>query len=277
MIKQRDEAYKIARISKTEEDWERFRQWRNKTVDSCRRVKRGYLEEKLDKNKKDPKNMWSVLKEMMKGKRSDIIYKEIQLEDRTIYKVEEMANIFNGYFVDSIRILSNKVKNVIESRRYIDSNWEVFEPIEKEQLYRIVLNLEYKAGTEEGINVEVMKCVVEAAAEKICYVLNISLESGMFPNDWKEAIVVPIPKVRGTKKIEEFRPINKLPIYEKVLEIIVQKQLIEYLEKNELFTECQSDFRVKHSCETALQWILSEWKKTIGEGKIIGVFLDPCG
>lgn len=276
-IKHRNEAYKRARISKTEEDWEIFRQWRNKTVDRCRRAKRGYLEEKLDKNKKDPKNMWRVLKEMMKGKRSDKEYKEIQFENRIIYKVEEMANIFNCYFVDSIRMLSNEdqVENKIKSRQYIDSIWEVFEQIEKEQLYRIIRNLENKAGTEEGINVEIMKCVVEVAAEKICYVLNTSLESGMFPNEWKEAIVVPIPKVRGTKKIEEFRPINKLPIYEKVLEIIVQKQLVEYLEKNELLTECQSGFRVKHSCETALQWVLSEWKKTIGEGKIIGVvFLD---
>lgn len=42
-----------------------------------------------------------------------------------------------------------------------------------------------------------------------------------------------------------------------------------------MFAECQSGFRVKHSCETALQWVLSEWKRNIGEGKIIGiVFLD---
>jgi len=39
--------------------------------------------------------------------------------------------------------------------------------------------------------------------------------------------------------------------------------------------ECQSGFRVKHSCETALQWIISSWKKSIGEGKIIRVvFVD---
>lgn len=53
MIKRRDEVYKVAHVSKTEEDWKIFRQLRNKTVDSCRRAKRGYLEEKLDKNKKE--------------------------------------------------------------------------------------------------------------------------------------------------------------------------------------------------------------------------------
>lgn len=76
--------------------------------------------------------------------------------------------------------------------------------------------MENKSGTEEGINVEVMKYVVEVAAEKICYMFNTSLGTGVFPNEWKEAIIVPIPKVRGTNKLEEFRPINKLPIYEKV-------------------------------------------------------------
>lgn len=87
--------------------------------------------------------------------------------------------------------------------------------------------------------------------------------------------MVPVPKVRGTTKMEEFRPINKLPICEKILEIIVQNQLVDYLESNELLQECQSGFRRKHSCETALQWVITSWKKTIGEGKMIGVvFLD---
>lgn len=55
LIKQKDEVFKVARISKNEEDWEVFRQLRNITVDICRKAKRGYLEEQLDK--KDPKSM----------------------------------------------------------------------------------------------------------------------------------------------------------------------------------------------------------------------------
>jgi len=79
-----------------------------------------------------------------------------------------------------------------------------------------------------------MKKVILIAGTKICYIMNRSLEEGIFPSEWKEAIVVPIPKVRKTKRIEEFRPINKLPIYEKILEILVHNQLINYLEDNNL-------------------------------------------
>jgi len=81
--------------------------------------------------------------------------------------------------------------------------------------------------------------------------------------------VVPIPKVKGTRKLEKFRSINKLPIYEKILESTVHKQLIEYLESNDLkcLKKCQSDFKAKHSCKIALQWIILDWKKTIGDNK----------
>lgn len=96
-----------------------------------------------------------------------------------------MADIFNCYFVNSIRLLNSNdhIEDVIEYKRYSDNVWEVFEKIEKKQLYIIVRNLKNKAGTEEGINVEVMKCVVEVAADKICCVFNASLETGMFPNE----------------------------------------------------------------------------------------------
>jgi len=78
------------------------------------------------------------------------------------------------------------------------------------------------------------------------------LEEGIFPSNWKEAIVVPVPKVRGTKKVEEFRSINRLSIYETILELIVHTHLVEFLEHNKLLEEYKSGFREKHSCKTAL-------------------------
>jgi len=56
--------------------------------------------------------------------------------------------------------------------------------------------------------------------------VNRLLES-VVPERWKEAIVIPIPKVRGTIRVDEFRPINKLSVYEKILEMVVHKQLVE--------------------------------------------------
>jgi len=130
----------------------------------------------------------------------------------------------------------------LTTSKYTESEFEVFNAIDVNGLNRIVHKLENKNGTREEITVKIMKKVVAVADTKICHVLNKSLEEGIFLSDWKEATVVPILKVRGTKKVEEFRPINKLPIYEKILEIIVHSQLIDYLENNNLLEECQSGF-----------------------------------
>ncbi|KMQ91291.1 rna-directed dna polymerase from mobile element jockey-like protein [Lasius niger] len=214
----------------------------------------------------------------MKGSSfGDNIYKEIQYGNNLYNDKKEMANLFNKYYVDSIKSFREEDYKIdlIREVKYTDCVLEVFSKIEITELNRIVQNLTNKNGTEEEINVEIMKILTAVAGGKICKILNRSLEEGIFPDKWKKAIVIPVPKVRRTIKIEEFRPINKLPIYEKILEIIVHKQLGEYLENNKLIEECQSGFRSKHSCETALQWVISSWKRTISEGKMIGVvFLD---
>jgi len=101
------------------------------------------------------------------------------------------------------------------------------------------------------------------------------LQESIVPERWKEAIVIPIPKIRGTSRVNEFRPINKLHVYEKILEMVVHKQLMRYLKSNELIAVCQSGFRSGHSYETALQWVLTDWKNAIRDRQMIGmVFLD---
>jgi len=54
MMRQRDKTNKQLRKIKTYKDWE-FKVLRNRTVDICRKAKREYLENKLDKSKNKPK------------------------------------------------------------------------------------------------------------------------------------------------------------------------------------------------------------------------------
>jgi len=84
-----------------------------------------------------------------------------------------------------------------------------------------------------------------------------------------------MPKIDQPKKASQFKPINILPKFEKVLELIVKKQLDKYLESNNIITEHQLGFRKGFSCETAIQMIIDEWKIMVNERKMIGViFMD---
>lgn len=82
-------------------------------------------------------------------------------------------------------------------------------------------------------------------------------------------------KVKNAKKPEDWRPINMLPTYEKILEDVVCKQLTQFIEQEGLLCVQQSGFRRGHSCETSICWLINEWKKEIEKGKsIIAIFLD---
>lgn len=66
-----------------------------------------------------------------------------------------------------------------------------------------------------------------------------------------------------------------MPTYEKVIEIIAKNQLDEYLDENNIIVSQQSGYRKNHSCETALNRVINDWKIELEEGKyIICVFID---
>jgi len=71
-------------------------------VDASRKAKRNYLERRLDMNKGESKQMWRLLKEILKGTSNNTECKELQCGNRFVNNVKEMAEEFNRYFVSSI-------------------------------------------------------------------------------------------------------------------------------------------------------------------------------
>ena len=53
----------------------------------------------------------------------------------------------------------------------------------------------------------------------------MSLNSGEFPKIWKNAVIIPIPKISKPQFPNEYRPINTMPYAEKIFEKIVKKQV----------------------------------------------------
>jgi len=86
---------------------------------------------------------------------------------------------------------------------------------------------------------------------------------------------VPITKVKGSAKSVDLRPINILPVIEKLTDsqsVVFETMMIT--NEQEILTEWQSSFREKHSTETALQLVLENWMRAKDTREREGVFLD---
>ena len=55
-------------------------------------------------------------------------------------------------------------------------------------------------------------------------IINRSLETGIFAENWTESVVTPIEKIRNAFKCEEYRPINTMRTCEKNIEKQVKNQ-----------------------------------------------------
>lgn len=149
-----------------------------------------------------------------------------------------------------------------------------FDIVNVDKIAYFLKNIKSK-GDSEFLTRRIMMDALPVVGAIFADVINSSIEFSICPRKWKRAMVSPIPKVPGTRKCEEFRPVNTLPTYEKVLEDTVKESLELHIEQNNIIIEEQSGFRENHSCESALNLVLMNWKVEIEKGKIVvAVFLD---
>jgi hypothetical protein len=102
------------------------------------------------------------------------------------------------------------------------------------------------------------------------------LLEGAFPDLWKEARVIPIPKVSGSPNPADYRPISLLPLGSKLIENQLYTELIKYIEP--LLSNVQFGFRSGRSTTDAITLLqhyilkgfeLCETSKTPGNVAVI--------
>ena len=84
--------------------------------------------------------------------------------------------------------------------------------------------------------------------------MNYSLESGIFPEQYKTALVKPLLKkiTLDSDVFKNYRPVSNLTYVSKLLEKVVAEQLTEHLRKHDLLETFQSAYKPNDSTETAL-------------------------
>ena len=82
------------------------------------------------------------------------------------------------------------------------------------------------------------------ARRKLLTLFNQSWQTGKFPNQWREAVVVPIPK-KGKEKKEKanYRPVSLLSCLGELMKRLVNSRLLNHLESKQLISNIQTGYR----------------------------------
>ena len=132
-----------------------------------------------------------------------------------------------------------------------------------------------KAIGLDNIPNRLLKLAADSSAPSLTFIFNLSISSGIFPDEWKIAKILPMYKSGPRNVLENYRPISILPLVAKVLEKEVHKQLYQHLAENNLLHPCQQGFRPKRSTHSALIKVTDHWLSNMDKGFVsVVVFLD---
>jgi len=135
-----------------------------------------------------------------------------------------------------------------------------FSELLPEDVATAIGRLSDKSSAVDPIPVPVLKGVADLLTPFLTHLFNRSLASGFFPVCFKDSFVTPILKKSGLDETSpsSYRPISNLSVISKLLERLIARQLVHYLDINHLLPAIQSGFRRGHSTETATVRVLSD-------------------
>ena len=125
--------------------------------------------------------------------------------------------------------------------------------ITEEGVYKLLNNLHpAKASGPDNISPQILKELAAEISPILCGIFKKSLESGVVPNDWKNANIVPVFKKGQRNDKRNYRPISLTCIASKVMEHIICSNIMNHAEVNSILHPNQHGFRTGRSCETQL-------------------------
>jgi hypothetical protein len=96
----------------------------------------------------------------------------------------------------------------------------------------------------DGVSTKILRTLKEEFAPIIAKLVNVSTRTATFPKNMKLARVQPLYKGEGKKnEATNYRPISLLSCIGKIIERVIGKQLMKYLEENGLLNTRQYGFR----------------------------------
>ena len=132
-----------------------------------------------------------------------------------------------------------------------------------------------KSPGVDGISPKILQESVEQISTPLAHVINMSLQEGIVPLEWKEANIIPLFKKGSRNKSVNYRLVSLTSVIFKLLETIIRDHMMDFLFKHKLINSSQHGFLYARSCLTNLLCFFEEITTWVDEGSPVDeIYLD---
>ena len=144
-----------------------------------------------------------------------------------------------------------------------------FKSLSEHQVEKLILNLSKKSCSLDPMPTKLLLQCIDILIPVFTSLINLSLSTGHFPMQWKNALITPLLKKPGLDAdFKNLRPISNLKYISKLVEGAATQQIMDHLNNNSLLPCTQSAYRQFHSTETALLRIKSDLLMAMDSQKV---------
>lgn len=227
---------------------------------AIRAAKREHVSEVV--NSKDPKKFWRYVRSNRKDNTGVPVLK---VENNTLTgdceKAKALSNQFQSVFTREDPDVSNLPK--VKYPPFEDMP-EII--VSVDGVEKLLKNIDpSKAAGPDEVSNYALKMAYEEIAPVLCHIFQQSIDTGNLPDDWRRANVAPIYKKGATTDPANYRPISLTSVCCKLLEHIIDSQLMKHLERLNILCDEQHAFRRGRSTESQLILTMHDLTKNLND------------
>jgi len=204
-------------------------------------------------NQKDSKSTWKTINFLFNRNTRGSAPASLKCNGVEIKNEAEIADCFVKYFVDEPSKLCNSIPHSpydYIARIPVQSQSLFFSPISTNEILFEIDNLKNKK-TLDDIPPIFLKNMPRIFHHILAEIFNICILEGHYPTSLKLAKIVPIHKKGPRCSLTNYRAISMLPVINKIFEKLINKRILNYFNKFNLFCDSQYGFRKNRSTEQA--------------------------
>nr|CAI5860927.1 unnamed protein product [Callosobruchus analis] len=187
------------------------------------------------------------------------------------------CELYNNFYVNTVNRLVGAIPENSGLAHIPINNSSIFlRKTTNEEVLEIVSRLKNKHSTgEDHISNITLKRIICFVIEPLTYIINASLEEGVFPDKLKIATIKPIPKKGDSTIIENTRPVSILSSFSKIFEMEMKIRLVSFLEAHSIINPNQHGYQKNKSTVSATFDFIKRILDSLDNGFLaIGLFID---
>ena len=220
----------------TTENKNTYTKFRNKLTGLMRKNERLHLENQLDLFQNEMGKSWKILRTVLCKNSKNKDPSKFNINNQEVMDCIRITTEFNTHFVETGPKLSEKNDSSVNTLKYVKCNkTHIKLPcISEDEISRTINSLKNASAGWDNIPTFVVKKVSKHIIRPLTYLINKSIEQGIFPDELNVAKVFPIYKSGDKKCISNYRPISVLSFFSKVFEKVMYNHLIDFIDDNNI-------------------------------------------